>query len=71
VTLRERYENYHLMNEVIRNARRRWPQLVVADWNAYSAGRPWFAPDGIHLNASGAFGLAQLLRAFLAPLASP
>jgi len=71
VTLRERYENYHLMNEVIRNARRRWPQLVVADWNAYSAGKPWFAADGIHLNAGGAFGLAQLLRTFLEPLASP
>jgi ABC-type amino acid transport substrate-binding protein len=70
VTLRERFDNYRLMNGVIRNARRRWPQLVVADWNAYSTGKPWFASDGIHLNASGAAGLAQLLRPFLAPLAS-
>ncbi len=36
--------------------------LVVADWNAYSRGKPWFREDGLHLTTSGALGLARLLR---------
>ena len=54
-------ESYRLMNGVIRNARRRWPQLKVADWNAWSQGHAWFASDGLHLNAAGAVGLAHLI----------
>jgi hypothetical protein len=45
--------------------------ILIADWNSYSDGKPWFAPDGIHLNTDGAFALARFLRTFLAPLASP
>ncbi len=71
VTLRERYSNYRSTNTVILAARRRWPQLTVADWDSYSRGKPWFAPDGIHLNASGALALARFLRAFLVPGARP
>jgi ABC-type amino acid transport substrate-binding protein len=70
VTLEERFESYRLINQAIRAAQRRWPQIAVADWNAYSAGRPWFASDGLHLNAEGAFNLARLLRPFLAPVAA-
>ncbi len=41
----------------------RWRKsLVVADWNAYSRGKPWFREDGLHLTTSGALGLARLLR---------
>jgi hypothetical protein len=36
--------------------------MRIADWNAVSAGRPWFASDGLHLNAKGAMALAGLLR---------
>ena len=36
--------------------------LVVADWNAYSRGQPWFRGDGLHLTTAGATGLARLLR---------
>jgi ABC-type amino acid transport substrate-binding protein len=71
VTLRERYSNYHSTNEVIEAARHRWPQIEIADWNSYSDGKPWFAPDGIHLNTDGAFALARFLRSFLGPLALP
>ena len=71
VTLRERYSNYHSTNTVILAASRRWPQLTVADWDAYSRGKPWFAPDGIHLNASGALALAGFLRSFLVPGGQP
>jgi hypothetical protein len=62
VTLREVRGYYHDINVIIRNARSRWPQLVVADWNAYSRDHAWFGYDGIHLNGSGAMGLARLLR---------
>lgn len=66
VTLREAGSNasiYAQSNTRIRSADRRWgSRLVVADWNAYSRGRPWFREDGLHLTRSGAYGLARLLR---------
>jgi hypothetical protein len=66
VTLREASSNaslYAQSNARIRKAARRWRKsLVVADWNAYSRGRPWFREDGLHLTVSGAMGLARLLR---------
>ena len=63
VTLREASTNYAQVNARIRNAARRWrTSLVVADWNAYSRGKPWFREDGLHLTVSGAMGLAHLLR---------
>jgi hypothetical protein len=66
VTLREASANallYAQSNARIRNAARRWRKsLVVADWNAYSRGKPWFREDGLHLTVSGAHGLARLLR---------
>jgi len=63
VTLRQTTPNYAESNARIRKASRRWTEsLVVADWNAYSRGKPWFREDGLHLTASGAMGLARLLR---------
>jgi hypothetical protein len=63
VTLRETTSNYARNNARIRGAARRWRNgLVVADWNAYSRGKPWFREDGLHLTVSGALGLARLLR---------
>jgi len=62
VTLRATTSNYAGSNARIRDAARRWKSLVVADWNAYSKGKPWFREDGLHLTSSGAFGLAHLLR---------
>jgi len=60
-TLRENSNTtYRLINGVIRHANRRWKQVRVADWNAWSQGHGWFAGDGIHLNGSGAEGLARL-----------
>jgi len=63
VTLRETTDSYHQTNVVIRTAAKRWPQLRVADWNAYSRGKPWFGHDGLHLTVTGAQGLATLVRA--------
>ncbi len=65
VTLREAssYASlYAQSNARIRKAARRWRDLTVADWNAYSKGKPWFATDGLHPTASGAVALARLLR---------
>jgi polar amino acid transport system substrate-binding protein len=63
VTLRETRGYYATINGIVRAATKRWPQIVVADWNSYSAGQPWFASgDGLHLNDAGAIGLAKLLR---------
>ena len=62
VTLRETTSNYRAINTVIRRATRRYRRLRVADWNSWSAGRPWFGSDGLHLNSAGAIGLAHLIR---------
>jgi hypothetical protein len=66
VTLREAGSNasiYAQSNARIRSAGKRWRnRLVVADWNSYSRGKPWFREDGLHLTSSGALGLARLLR---------
>jgi len=62
VTLRATTSNYAHSNARIRSAERRWKSLVVADWNTFSRGKPWFREDGLHLTSSGALGLALLLR---------
>ena len=66
VTLREAGSNasiYAQSNARIRSAGKRHRKtLVIADWNAYSRGKPWFREDGLHLTTSGALGLARLLR---------
>jgi lysophospholipase L1-like esterase len=75
VTLREAGMNasiYAESNARIRSAGKRYRKsLVIADWNAYSRGRPWFRDDGLHLSSSGAFGLAHLLRPLVLAGASP
>lgn len=68
VTLREsgKYSSlYRATNASIKRATKRWPQLLVADWNAYSADRPWFGSDGLHLSPKGATELAFFLRPYV------
>lgn len=68
VTLREAGtypEIYKVTNGVIRRAQQRWPQLRVADWNTYSAGKNWFGSDGLHLSPAGATALARFLRPYV------
>jgi hypothetical protein len=64
VLLRETRDIYRQTNSVIRTAQKRWPQLLVADWNAYSRGKPWFSSDGLHMSATGADALAAFLRPY-------
>ena len=65
VTLREQRDVYRTTNAAIRTAARRWPQIQVADWNAYSSGKPWFRRDGLHMEPTGALALAAFLRPFI------
>ena len=65
VTLRETRPVYHGTNLAIRSAAGRWPQLVVADWNAYSSGKRWFGDDGLHLTSTGARALVSFLRPYV------
>ena len=64
VTLTENQGTWAQINQLIRAAPARWPQLTVADWAPVSAGRPWFNDDA-HLNYAGAVALAEFLRPFL------
>lgn len=70
VTLRETHSIYRSTNMAIRTAAKRWPQLVVADWNAYSSGRSWFGTDGLHLTVNGANKLAEFVRQYALQAAS-
>lgn len=65
VTMREETDDYRQINRTIRAHAPRWPQIQVADWEGASRGKEWFNPDGLHLNAAGALGLATLLRPYL------
>jgi hypothetical protein len=62
VTLNEHEDVWAENNAITRDAPKRWPQLVVADWAPLAAEHPdWFA-DPAHLNADGAQGFAHFLR---------
>lgn len=63
VTLRETSSGYRRTNLAIESAAKRWPALVVADWDTYSRNEPWFGRDGLHLTDTGANALASFLRA--------
>ncbi len=44
-----------------------YPELVVADWNRYTTNVPtWLARDGIHLNRTGAYGVADYISRVVA-----
>lgn len=69
VTLRAERQSYLTMNDMIRAAATRYPELTVVDWNAYSRSHPdWFQPDGLHLGWQGAQAMATLLHTTLVKL---
>ena len=72
LTLRADRDSYRSMNDDIRAAAARHPELTVVDWNLYSQGHPdWFQSDGLHLNGAGAQGMATLLHQALSDLGIP
>lgn len=62
VTLKEQRDTYRSTNIAIRTAAKRWPQLRVAEWDAYSRNKPWFGSDGLHMSSTGAAELARYVR---------
>ena len=64
-TMREQSDGYREINAVIRSRAPRERGMEIADWETASRGKPWFNPDGLHLNADGAVGLATLLRPYV------
>jgi hypothetical protein len=70
VTLRASWRVFAETNAVIRSEAKKFPQVAVADWDSWSAGKPWFRADGLHLTDDGATALAQFLRPYLTEAAS-
>ena len=63
LTLRAERESYLHMNDLVRTAAERHPELTLIDWNLYSRSHPdWFQPDGLHLTAVGAIAMATLVH---------
>ena len=53
-TLREQRQSWANMNDTIRAASRKYPEMTVLDWNALAKESPdWLQPDGVHLTPSG------------------
>ena len=62
VTLRELRPSWAEINDQIREAPKRWPQLTVGDWEVESRAHDgWFA-DGIHMNWTGGEAFSGFLR---------
>jgi hypothetical protein len=62
LTLRERRSSWAEINDQIREAPKRWPQLTVGDWELESRAHDgWFA-DGIHMNWDGGAAFGGFLR---------
>jgi hypothetical protein len=62
ITLRERRSSWADINDQIREARKRWPQLTVGDWELGSRDHDdWFA-DGIHMTWDGGEAFTRFLR---------
>lgn len=72
VLLREQRHPYVTMNDAIRAAAAKHPELTVVDWNAYANGHAdWFQDDGLHLTYSGAVAMATLCHDVLVALGIP
>ncbi len=72
LTLHEQLPVYAAMNDLIRAAASRHPEVTVADWQVYARSHPdWFQGDGIHLQQAGAEGMATLVHNTLVTLGIP
>jgi hypothetical protein len=68
-TLRAVDHGFAARNTVIRDelASGRFPDVVLADWDSYTAGVPqWFTGDGVHFRPIGAWAAADYLSRKLA-----
>ena len=62
VTLEEGEGVWLSIDDQIRAAPARWPQLAVADWGPTVTGKPWLFKDVAHLNHDGGVALGRFLR---------
>ncbi|MEZ5297688.1 MAG: hypothetical protein R2697_15855 [Ilumatobacteraceae bacterium] len=63
---------YRSHNSVLWQKASQYPELTIADWASYSAGRSsWVAADGLHLTGSGARAMADLIRVALRRSTAP
>jgi hypothetical protein len=57
---------YRSNNRILREVQSLYPDLVIADWDAYSRHlTSWFTSDGIHLTPSGSYGVADYISRFV------
>jgi hypothetical protein len=61
VTLEETQGVWRQIDEQIRAAPARWPELAVADWGPTATNKSWFKDD-VHLNHDGGVQLGAFLR---------
>jgi hypothetical protein len=72
LTLHEARPAYASMNDAIRAAAVRHPEMTAVDWQLYSRSHPsWFQADGIHLQKDGAEAMATLVHNALETLGIP
>ncbi len=54
--------NYVGFNAVLRAKAQQYGSMVLADWDAHSHDHPeWMTKDGVHVNSTGAFALANFI----------
>ena len=61
-TLLEERQSWANMNDTIRAAARKYPEITVLDWNALAKQNPGWTSDGIHLTSAGAEGMATMIE---------
>ena len=61
LTVAEKWPSRVEINQQIRAAAGRWPQIVVAEWAPLIAAHPEYAEDMLHLSASGRIAIAELI----------
>ena len=68
-TLRAGRQSYANMNDMIRAAAKKYPEITVLDWDSDARDEPdWLQPDGIHLTPPGAEAMAAMIEDALVQL---
>jgi hypothetical protein len=67
LTVPEKWQSRVAINDAIRAAPARWPQIVVADWAPLIAAHPEYAGDMLHLSDPGKVAIADLIDAYVGP----
>lgn len=71
VTVSEVSESRVAINQAIREAAARWPNLRVAEWAPIIGARPELSWDGLHLTPTGRREMAALIAQVLGPVVAP